>query len=213
MQLDPKIRDTLAKEIISALKSAEPQSTAQLRGSLAIGRADLYSDIDIHWEISDEHFASLVEQVEEILSSVHPLENVSSDPDFQNSDRRRLIFLRFKDMPLFWRVDLEIFATSLQGDDTYDVDNPGARGNDWSLTRSALMNAVAAIKALLRGQDDNAAALLSRGFQRVDFPLPDIPPQDQIPILVDAIAAMDEDVESLAGRIKDLYAETFGKTS
>jgi len=210
MQLDPKIRDTLVEEIISNLQRVDSHSTVQLRGSLAEGQADRYSDIDIRWEVPDERFASLVDNVEEILSTVHPLESIRSDPDFQNSDRRRLLFVQFKDIPLFWRVDLEVFAQSIRGDSTYDVNNPAAQGGNWSRTHSALMNALAAIKALLRGQEENATALLSRAFERVGLPVPSVSPHNQIPILVDAIASIDGQVESLADRINELYEETLG---
>ena len=212
MHLDPNSRDQLVDEIIGSLKRAEAQSTVKLRGSLADGRGDVYSDIDIRWEIPDAHFALLIERVEEILSTVRPLESIRSDPNFQNSDRRRLLFLRFEDVPLFWRVDLEVFAKSLNGDDRYDVNNPAARGDDWSPTHSALMNAIAAIKALMRGQEKETIGLLKRGFERLHLHVPPVPPQKRILALVDAIASMDEDLGSLISRIKDLIAEMFGNT-
>ncbi|WLQ43689.1 hypothetical protein P8A22_29480 [Streptomyces laculatispora] len=46
-------------------------------------------------------------------------------------------------------------------------DNPAARRDDWSRPAGALANAVAAVKALLRGQPQTARGLLERGFARI----------------------------------------------
>lgn len=82
----------------------------------------------------------------------------------------------FLDLPLFWRLDLEIGAASAVGlpDEclTYGLPDgcPGARGEDWSRPASALANAVAAVKAVLREQPRTALGLLERGFRRIDAP-------------------------------------------
>ena len=47
------------------------------------------------------------------------------DPDLAQSDRRRIICLRLVGTPLFWRVDLDIRATSGAVDDDYGAANPG----------------------------------------------------------------------------------------
>jgi hypothetical protein len=47
------------------------------------------------------------------------------DPDLAQSDRRRIICLRLVATPLFWRVDLDIRATSGAVDDDYGAANPG----------------------------------------------------------------------------------------
>ncbi len=192
------------------MQRSAPGSTATLRGSLAEGRADAYSDIDIFWEIPDALFQPSVRCVADILTQAHPLESLRSSPDFQRSDRRRMFFAQFQDMPLFWRADIDVFAQSVERNLAYDRGNPLARGGpiageDWSLTHSALMNAIAAVKALLRGQEQNAALLLARGFQRVGLAVPAQPSQKHILLLAQEIAARDPAQTPLAGRIIELY--------
>ena len=66
--------------------------------------------------------------MEKALSRVRPLTSLRLDPAFQKSDRRRLIFVQFERVPLFWRVDIDLFAASVD-DPQYDIDNPRARGD------------------------------------------------------------------------------------
>src|SRR5258706_12146824 len=103
MRLDTTIRARLVARLLHDLPDAIPGSAAHLRGSLAEHRADVYSDIDILWEIPDQQFALSVNRIHSILTAIHPLESLRFDPDFQQSQRRRLIFVRFCDVPLFWR--------------------------------------------------------------------------------------------------------------
>ena len=105
-------------------------STAGLRGSLARGSADRYSDIDVFWEVPDSEFCDAIDELPETLSSVGPIESIRSDPLLQNSQKRRLVFVQFEQTPLFWRVDIEVFAESIHRDDSYDLENPDARGDD-----------------------------------------------------------------------------------
>jgi hypothetical protein len=167
MQLDTTIRTRLVERLLHDLPEAVPGSAAHLRGSLADHRADVYSDIDMLWEIPDPQFTRSVNRVPTLLTAIHPCESLRFDPDFQQSHKRRLIFVRFRDVPLFWRLDLDILATSLCGNLSYDINNPDARGTAWSLTESALANVIAAMKAHVRQQDDTARQLLLRAYQRV----------------------------------------------
>lgn len=178
--LDPTLRDGLAQSIFDALTQAVPGSSALLRGSLAEGRANAYSDIDVLWEVPDDLFPDCIERIAGFIGAVHPLESLRSSPDFQYSDRRRLLFVQFANLPLFWRLDLDLFAQSVSRDPAYDVDNPDARGGDWSATHSALMNATAALKALLRDRPETAAELLGRGFARVGLAPPSGSPPEII---------------------------------
>ena len=151
MNLDPSIRRSLANAVTRALEEAVKGSSAGLRGSLARGTSDPYSDIDVFWELPDSLFHRAIDDLPEILASVGPIESIRADPMLQNSDKRQLIFVQFADLPLYWRVDIEVFAASIERDDDYDLDNIEARGDRWSLTHSALANGVAALKSLLRG--------------------------------------------------------------
>ena len=162
--MNPETRDAVAGEIRAVLASSCPGSRVELRGSLADGTADVYSDIDLAWTVPDERFGAAVASVPDVLGGLRPLESVRSDPDFQLSTRRRLLFVLFRDLPLFWRLDLEIRAASAEGDTT---DEPGAAGTGWSPYASAVANAVAAIKAVRRGRFDDARGLVDRGFERI----------------------------------------------
>lgn len=137
------IRDqrALAELLRAALLNSCPDSQVLLRGSLADGGADEYSDVDLAWIVPDSDLGRCAARLPEVLSPVAPVVSVRSDPDFQRSRWRRLICV--------------------------DLDNPAARGSDWSLPESAAMNAIATIKALRRGRSDDAEGLLSRGFDRI----------------------------------------------
>lgn len=130
------------------------------------------------------------------------MESLRSDPAFQNSDRRRLFFVQFGGVPLFWRADIDVMAESVGRDLAYDVHNQAARGDDWSPTHSALMNAIGAVKALLRGQEENAGRLLRRGFERAGLQVPMGSTQELILELVEGIRAM--------GATRDELAEDHG---
>jgi predicted nucleotidyltransferase len=162
--VNPDVREAVVGEIRAALAAGCPGSRVELRGSLADGTADVYSDIDLAWTVPDERFGAAVASVPGVLGGLRPLESVRSDPDFQRSSKRRLLFVLFADLPLFWRLDLEIWAASAEGDTT---DEPGAAGTDWSLPASALANAVAAVKAVRRGRFEDARGLVDRGFARI----------------------------------------------
>jgi hypothetical protein len=198
------------KRIIMSLESAVPGSVVLLRGSLAGGYADAYSDIDILWEVPDGTFLDASERIGEILAQAQAVESLRSVPDFQQSDRRRLFFVQFEHMPLFWRADINVVARSVHMDPHYDIDNDAARGDDWSLTHSALMNAIAAVKALLRGKDDLAEGLLARGFVRIGLAIPEGHPQEQILILAQGATRLDPSLAALAGEIILLHREAFG---
>ncbi|MEV6792600.1 hypothetical protein AB0M87_11470 [Streptomyces sp. NPDC051320] len=165
--LDPARRDALAQRLLAALRARCPGSRAELRGSLARETADPYSDIDLGWIVPDADFDDCAAGAAACLGQVREVVSVRGDPDLQRSSKRRLLFVNFRDLPLFWRVDLEISAESVAQDPAYDRDNPQARGDDWSAAASALANAVAAVKAVLRQRPDTARGLLERGLRRV----------------------------------------------
>jgi predicted nucleotidyltransferase len=201
-------RTRLVADLLRELLAAVPGSAVLLRGSLAEGRADPYSDIDLLWDIPDAAFAGSIASLPVFLARVRPVASLRFDPDFQHSAKRRLAFVRFAGVPLFWRVDLDVFARSVGRDPDYDRDNPSARGTSVSLAESALANAVAAIKAQRRGRDIEAAELLARAEARVGVASPAVDLQSRIGLLVDAVAAKDPTMASLAADIRRLVAET-----
>ncbi|MGH2613970.1 MAG: hypothetical protein ACRDJC_01925, partial [Thermomicrobiales bacterium] len=107
LQLDVNRRAKLADALLVHLHRAIPSSTARLRGSLAEDRADIFSDIDLLWDIPDAAFSAALAALPVTLARVRPVASLRFDPDFQRSDKRRLVFVRFAGVPLFWRVDLD----------------------------------------------------------------------------------------------------------
>jgi hypothetical protein len=212
LHLDPADRAELAEKVLDGLRRASPGSRAEFRGSLGQGTADQYSDIDVRWEVPDADFPRCVAIVRSVLDGVRPVESLRSDPDFQNSRKRRLFFARFRNAPLFWRLDLEVFARSIGGDETYDVGNPNARGSDWSATESALANAVAAIKAHLRQDDQEAHSLVTRAYHRVGLSIPDLELAGLVLNLVDQVTSVDRKAAAFAKKIKKLAEAVFGNS-
>jgi hypothetical protein len=205
LEIDERTR--LVDDLLTELAAAFPGSAVLLRGSLAEGRADIYSDIDLLWDIPDASFNAALAELPVTLERVRPVTSLRFDPNFQHSAKRRLVFIRFAGVPLFWRVDIDVFARSVGRDRDYDRDNPSARGTCWSFTESSLANAIAAIKALHRGRDTEAAELLTRAETRVGITSPTVDPQSRINLLVDAVVAKDPTTASLAAEIRHLLTE------
>jgi hypothetical protein len=162
-------RAALAAGLCAALEACCPGSRARLAGSLAAGTADVFSDVDLVWVVPDARFPACLTPAVAAVQRVQPVESVRSDPDFHRSGRRRLLFVRFAGVPLFWRLDLDVRAASVAEDALYDTGNPAARAREgeWSRPASALANAIGAVKAVARQRDDDARALLDRGFARI----------------------------------------------
>ena len=202
MNLDPSVRRSLADAVTRALEGAVAGSSAGLRGSIARGTSDPYSDIDVFWELPDLLLHDAIDDLPEILAAVGPIESIRADPLLQNSDKRQLLFVQFADVPLYWRVDIEVFAVSIRRDDAYDLDNRDARGDRWSLTHSALANGVVALKSLLRGDAARACESLRNAYARIDQPIPDGSPLDQISGLAEIVGRLDLDKAELVRRLQ-----------
>ncbi len=206
----PERRDLIVAEIRAALAGAIPGSGTQLRGSLATGTADSYSDIDICWSVPDDRFAAAVDSAATAIGSVGELTSLRVDPDLARSDLRRLIFARLANAPLFWRIDLDIRAASIATDDDYDAANPAARSEaEWSRPASAMENAVAAIKGAARGQMTAVAGLLDRGYERIGLVQPDDADlRARITRLADACAILEPALAGIAARVHELAMAT-----
>ncbi|MEV6647466.1 hypothetical protein [Amycolatopsis sp. NPDC051371] len=153
-------RSTLANRVSAALEAAVAGSRASLRGSLARGTADAFSDIDVDWRVPSAAFPDCLD-VAPVLSAVWPVAAVRFSPDFLHSPVQRLVFVRFEGVPLFWRLDLDVRTEAAD-----DRPVPAAEG-EWSRPASALANALGAVKAVARGRFDDARGLLDRGFERI----------------------------------------------
>ena len=205
MILDRRQRAELVRRILRGLEESVPRSRAQLRGSLAGDVSDEYSDIDITWRVPADDFLSCLQGLGETLSRIGPVESTRWDPEYRGRGDRRLVFVRFAGVPLFWRVDFDISSDAKQASPlkVEQDDLP------WSLTESALMNAVAAIKAHVRGRDADAVPLLSRAYDRVGVELVRQDLKTAILQLVDSIEKMDSATRPLCSRIKKLAEEAF----
>ncbi|WP_405778025.1 hypothetical protein [Streptomyces sp. NBC_00859] len=249
LDLNPARRIVFAQQVQSALGAQCPGSVAALRGSLARGTADMYSDIDLAWTVPDAEFDACVAAVGDCLGAVRVVASLRSDPAFHQSPDRRLMFVAFRDMPLFWRLDLEVTTASTEqigqvgqigqarqtcrtGASVLPVSGPvsgptpapleswgGRQPQDsvsprtaetprWSLAASALANAVAVVKAVLRGQPDVATGLLERGLQRVGASgVASGRWREDVVRLADASAQYEPAQRPLALQIKRLAAE------
>jgi hypothetical protein len=203
--LDPAVRAALAGELLAALPAACPGSTAQLTGSLgAAGGADAYSDIDVVWRVPAADFARCVEGARRTLGRVGPLLSLRADADHADAPGRRVLFAAFRGLPLFWRLDLDVHA-----DPPEAAGVPAAASTDpWSPAASALADAVAAIKAVLRSRPGTARALLERASLQVGAP--PAPTGDwrlDVARLTAAVTAADPSHRRLATAVDALAAE------
>lgn len=214
VRADDQILDQqmLADRLAAALSAGCPGSSVQLRGSLAAGTADDFSDVDLLWTVPDGQVDACARRVRTLVATVAPVASVRSDPDVQGATRR-LLFVRFDDLPLFWRLDLELRTASWTEDagrdETADdaAPDPSNVGGDWSVAESAAMNAIAAIKAERRGQPETADGLLERGFLRLGTGDPGGAWQHRVDALAQAAAAAEPRLAGLAERILTLTAE------
>ena len=98
LNLRPGRRQELAGRLLAALQDWIPGSSARLRGSLATGAADDYSDIDICWEVPDAPLAEAADTAAAGLSQVRAVSSLRTDPDLAASAMRRLIFAHLSDV-------------------------------------------------------------------------------------------------------------------
>ena len=198
---DPDERLAFADRIRVTLTDAIPGSSVELCGSLASGRADVYSDLDLGWIVPDPQFGATLGCVSSALASVAPLASLRTDPDNQRSSQSRRLFVRFAGVPLMWRLDLEVWAGSVAYDSAIE-DDESARGDEWCPYESALMNALSAVKQVLRGRPEVAQDVLTRGFERVGAdPHFELPLKDRVIELTDLVAAARPHLQTFAADI------------
>jgi hypothetical protein len=206
LDLCPERRQRLAEGLLAVLEAWVPGSRARLRGSLAAGTADEYSDIELCWVVPDEGFAEAVDTAGAAVSRRLAVLSFRISPELARPRRRRLIFIRGCRVPLFWRIDLDIRAESVAADDQHDVGNPDARSDaGWSASASAIENAVAAIKAAARGQADTAADLVRRGYSRIELDAdPSADLAESITSLAQACAVRESGLTTLAAEVSQV---------
>jgi len=200
----PERRAGIAEAVVKALRTCTPGSEVRLRGSLATGEADRFSDIDLLWTVPADRLDAAVASVPETLTGVAPVGSLRADPDVEHSPERRLLFIRLEGIPLFWRIDLEVRASAVDEGEVVPRNAP-AMTTEWSLAASAVANGVAAIKAVSRGHLVEANGLLQRGFVRVGETVdPDEGWAAAVVRLARSAAAADPAVAELADEVAQL---------
>lgn len=170
---------------------------------MASGADDDYSDIDLEWRIPGESFGSAIGAIPGAFGDVGAISSFRSDPDFRDSDSRKILFLRFAGIPLFWRVDLDCIATTPVTPDQAAIIRNLA--TPWSNTESVLMNCVASIKWMHRHKPEMARALLERALTRLGAPAPETLGAVELIEKICAIAAaMDPTKAILCDSIREL---------
>lgn len=160
-------------------------------GSIAAGTADAHSDIDLRWRVGGDAAAAF-EALPVVLAAVDPVESLRVDPDSTGTRDHRLVFVRFARWPLAWRLDLEVVG----------VFDPSEASTAWSPAESALMNVVAALKAVARDRGD-VDGLLARGFARVGAADPAGDAVSRMHALTEAAAQSDPTHRALARRVAE----------
>jgi hypothetical protein len=83
--LETDERARLVAELLTELAVAVTGSAALLRGSQAEGCADIYSDIDLLWDVPDAAFDAAIADLLVILERVRQVASLRFDPDFAHS--------------------------------------------------------------------------------------------------------------------------------
>ena len=195
-------RDAVAAALLAALPAAVPGSSAELRGSLAAGTADEFSDIDLLWIVPDRDLLAALVAAEPAAATVAPVLWVRAHPDLARSARRRKLAVRFDGLPLFWRVDLDVRTAGIADDEGFDLDNPAARAQLTDPAAMALEDAVAALKALGRGDPDAAAGMLTRGYERLGSRFDGVAEVASAVRLAEACAILDPRLRPLAEAVR-----------
>lgn len=199
-----EVRGAVAVAVCAALARTIEGSEASLRGSLGRGTSDAFSGIDLRWVVPDDQFAAAVRRAAEALAAGGPIALLRVDPDLARSRRRRVLFVTYERLPLFWRLDLDVRAATVADDDHCDEDDPTVRTDAWSRPTSALMNVIASARAERRGRPDEADALLLRGFARIGSTPASVAGRPSARDLLEACVAQDERLSGLAGRVSRL---------
>ena len=136
--------------------------------------------------------------MQQTLDRIQPGRLFRIDPAAPASSYSRLVYVLFRDVPMFWRLDLEIIGRP-------PVPSPEAAPFEaaWSLPASALMNALAATKAAARGGDATANELLARAFERLGERLPALGTGERIRALASACKAHDPSLQDLADEVAE----------
>lgn len=132
-----------------------------VRGSIAKGTFDEWSDVDIEAGVQRPLDNSLFSGLEELLHRAHGPALVRYDPDYRNMTTAQHVRFSFYELPVFWRVDL-LITSKLDTGRKYPDPFP-----HWAVGSSALMNVIWALKYHLRGRGDEADRYLKAACEKI----------------------------------------------
>jgi len=195
----PASREEAAAMLLDVLTVSCPAGDVCLIGSMAKPEdADAFSDIDVRWTIPPEQAPGHLQSLRETLQQVGVVESLRVDPEPRPDSH--LVFVRFQDWPLWWRVDLEIHSAGLGSVGVHGAD-------EWSRHESACMGVLVTLKAIARNRPEAAEGLWIRALQRVDAV--DVAEDWELRIdsLLDLIATSSPLTADLVSRTRELSRE------
>jgi predicted nucleotidyltransferase len=150
-----------ARDIRGEMARHLAPAEVSFRGSLAEGTHDEYSDVDLLARVSSELDGGFFSALEKRLVDLYGPALVRYDPyHVGNLDSQHVRF-SFYELPVFWRVDLEIAS------DKATAEKWPSPFPEWSVGTSALMNVVWAIKYRARGDVPSADHYLASACDKL----------------------------------------------
>jgi len=145
-----KMITEFARGIRGKLEEYLQPATVTFRGSFASGTFDEYSDIDLQADIQCELSGQFYTALEGFLTGLYGPALIRYDPGYREDRAAQGIRISFYELPVFWRVDLDIIS-----DRSTETKWPQPFP-EWSIGNSALMNIIWAVKYQKRDKPDLA---------------------------------------------------------
>jgi len=133
-------------EVLATLRRLLDPSTVEFRGSFASGLIDDCSDVDVRALVHTELDQGFFERIADCLERRFGRSSIRYVPDQRRDPQAQNIRISFYDLPIFWRVDLDILS-SRPMEKKWPDPFPS-----WSLSQSAFWNLVWAVKYAIRGK-------------------------------------------------------------
>lgn len=131
------------------------------RGSFADGTHDEYSDVDLLAEVHTPLDGRFFSALEDRLTELYGPALVRYDPDHKDSLTSQHIRFSSYELPVFWRVDLEIVS------DVETAEKWPSPFPEWLSGTSALMNVIWASKYHRRGDEPQADHYLASACEKL----------------------------------------------
>jgi len=131
---------------LAAIQCELPDTVVEFRGSFASGQFDGYSDVDIKAQAHQALHQSFFKKIQRCLEQRFGPSSIRYVPDQQYDTQAQDVRISFHNLPIFWRIDLDITSDRPAQKKWPD---PFPR---WSIPESAFWNLVWAVKYALRGK-------------------------------------------------------------